>query len=247
MGKTKGILRCLLPWSYQDGQIGALGLAYSAELTYALSLGFTLNLWTDDLLWQNSWDETYSNHAKTTFGRNTTIEDTLLTDHYENFRGINANLGFLWDLNQYITVGGVVKTPFTADIDLSYSEDWAIRDANGNILYEGMISGSEKAELDMPLSVGFGVAARFSDSFSMGLDIYYTHWEDYTLTDGAGNEFSPIDAKLKGDSDVSNTTQVRLGAEYLFIGTDGKWVIPLRGGLFYDPEPAEGEVKDFSA
>ena len=36
---------------------------------------------------------------------------------------------------------------------------------------------------------------------------------------------------------------MRLGAEYLFIFT--KTVIPLRGGLFYDPEPSEKNPDDF--
>jgi hypothetical protein len=36
---------------------------------------------------------------------------------------------------------------------------------------------------------------------------------------------------------------VRLGAEYLIILTNT--VIPLRGGLFYDPEPGQNRQNDF--
>ena len=229
----------------QEGYLGALGLAYSIALTHRFSLGATLNVWTDELFWDNGWDESYTSHSMTSFGSLSTVEDTLITDQYTGFRGVNANLGFLWNINQYLTIGGVVKTPFTADVDHTYSEDWTQKDINRGLIYSGHISDSETVELDMPLSCGIGMAVRFSDAFSMGLDIYHTRWEDYTLTDGQGNEFSPIDSTPKNISDVSNTTQVRLGGEYLFIRPDKNWLIPLRGGAFYDPEPARDGVRDF--
>jgi len=42
---------------------------------------------------------------------------------------------------------------------------------------------------------------------------------------------------------IDPTHQVRMGAEYLFITPN--YVIPLRGGIFYDPAPAEGSPDDF--
>jgi hypothetical protein len=38
---------------------------------------------------------------------------------------------------------------------------------------------------------------------------------------------------------------VRVGAEYLFISPNSDYVIPLRGGVFYDPAPAAGTPDDF--
>ena len=52
-------------------------------------------------------------------------------------------------------------------------------------------------------------------------------------------------ARPLGVSGVKNTTQIRLGGEYLIIKPDQNWVVPLRWGIFYDPEPSEGDVKDF--
>lgn len=49
---------------------------------------------------------------------------------------------------------------------------------------------------------------------------------------------APID-----ESDIDATTQVRLGGEYLFIGD--RAIIPLRAGIFYDPEPAPDHPDDF--
>ena len=48
---------------------------------------------------------------------------------------------------------------------------------------------------------------------------------------------------VKNVPDISPTTQVRLGMEYLFILE--KTVIPLRCGVFYDPEPSDGTPDDF--
>ena len=65
------------------------------------------------------------------------------------------------------------------------------------------------------------------------------------LTDGQGNKMSPINAIPEGMSDIKDTTQVRIGGEYLFVFPERYMIIPFRAGLFYDPEPSQGETKDF--
>jgi long-subunit fatty acid transport protein len=65
------------------------------------------------------------------------------------------------------------------------------------------------------------------------------------LTDGQGNQFSPIDGRPKSESNIKDTTQVRIGGEYLFIQEERNLVVPLRAGFFYDPEPGDGKVEDF--
>ena len=95
----------------------------------------------------------------------------------------------------------------------------------------------------MPKSYGIGLAYRFSDNLTASLDLYRTEWDDFELKDSEGNKTSPISGKPSSESDVDPTYQVRMGAEYLFI--QPKYVIPLRGGLFYDPAPAEGSPDDY--
>jgi len=65
------------------------------------------------------------------------------------------------------------------------------------------------------------------------------------LKDSRGNEFSPIDGRPASEADISDTTQVRLGGEYLFVFPEKNVTVPLRAGLFYDPEPSQGGTKDF--
>ena len=112
-----------------------------------------------------------------------------------------------------------------------------------NTTISNRINIREDVKLDMPLSYGVGIALRLSDTLSFALDAYRTEWSEYILTDSDGNQFSPVDGQSKRTADVDDTTQVRLGGEYLIIGE--KTVVPIRGGLFYDPEPSQGSPEDF--
>ena len=228
----------------QDGYLGALGIAYAVEITPRISIGVTLNLWTDRLGSQNGWDSTYSNHSVSTFGALMITEDTVLTEKYSEFEGINMNFGALWNVNKHLTIGAVFKTPFTADLHYENTEDYT-RYRDGIIDNVSHYHYSEENELEMPMSYGIGVAWRFSDEFTIDMDIYRTQWSDYTLVNGQGQAFSPIDAFPKNESNVEDTTQVRIGGEYLVINPEKEWVIPIRGGLFYDPEPYRDKVKHF--
>jgi len=230
----------------QDGSLGALGLAYTAEITPRISLGGTLNVWTDDLFWENGWKENFTNHSDTTFGASHVIEDTSITEDYKEFSGVNVNIGIMWNAFRNITIGAVIKTPFTASVKKEYNEDWVQRDGTtGAVIDSASISDSEDIEIDMPMSYGLGFAWRISDQLSLDLDVYRTEWSEYILTDSEGNKTSGIGGQAESESDVGDTTQVRFGGEYLIIRPDQAMVIPLRAGLFYDPEPAYDGTKDF--
>lgn len=229
----------------QDGYVGALGLAYAVRILPKLSLGATLNIWTDELLWRNGWKGTYSEHTAGTQGGTPVTFDTRITDEYSEFRGVNANFGLLWDVNRYLTLGAVVKTPFDASIHHEFSlMQTRTLGPPVNSTMSDTQSISEDVELRMPLSYGLGLAWRVSDALSFALDVYRTEWSEYILTDSRGNKFSPIDGQPKRDSDVKDTTQIRIGGEYLFIPRDRHIVVPVRGGFFYDPKPSHGTVED---
>ena len=230
----------------QDGFLGALGLAAAIEIIPNLSFGATLNIWTDELLWDNGWDAEFTEQAVGTLAGVPVTIDTKIKDDFSEFRGINANFGLLWNINQYVTLGAVVKTPFRASLKHEFSFDQV--QTFGAPLNEVITSQqnlTEDVDLDMPLSYGAGLAVRFSDVFTMDIDVYRTDWSEFFLKDGQGNKFSPVDGRPKSESNVKDTTQVRLGGEYLFISKKKNIIVPVRAGLFYDPEPSEGEVKDF--
>jgi len=235
----------------QDGYLGAIGLAYALEVTPWLSLGATLNVWTDKLGIRNGWDETVKTRSEITainspfFGvipiNPPQRIDVTIEDEYKNFNGTNWNFGLLWNIIPKLSFGAVFKTAFWGDLDHTFTQ--TIRDGSGNVT--SAVNISEDVELHLPMSYGGGLSYRFSDRFTMDLDVYRTDWSDYYIKDEQGNKFSPIDGRPKEDSDVEDTTQVRLGAEYLFLLPEKQLVIPVRGGVFYDPEPKDGNPKDF--
>ena len=227
----------------QEGDLWALGLAYCIQLTPRLSFGFTLNIW-EDFLEDNGWEQTTRQKGSGTFNGNPFIFASESHDHFSSFSGVNANLGILWNITDKLTFGAVFKTPFTADVKHESSFNSSIRfpqdpGAGGS----SSSTTAEDVELDMPMSYGIGLAFRFSDQFTVSADVYRTEWDDFILKDSHGIGTSPITGLPANESDIDSTYQVRMGAEYLFITP--KYVIPLRGGLFYDPAPAEGGADDF--
>jgi len=226
----------------QEGSLSALGIAYCVQITPNFSFGLTFNVWKDGL-YPNEWQQKILQSGSGIYVGNPFIFESKSYDKY-SFSGFNANVGILWNVNDKITIGAVVKTPFEAD--LRHESTF-----NSSIHYPGVpaadsttsIASAEDETLDMPMSYGIGFAYRFSDEFTASIDIYRTEWDDYILTDSNGNKTSPISGESISDSDIDPTHQIRMGAEYLFIKPN--YVIPLRGGIFYDPAPAEGSPDDF--
>ncbi len=226
----------------QDGELYALGLAYCAQITRAFSVGLTVNYW-GDFLFENQWEQKYTWKGDIDIVGLAGSMEIGSKDTY-SFEGWNANLGFRWKISGKWTLGGVLKTPFTADIEHGMELWNSVHFPQSPIdNMEDAIEATYSEELDMPLSYGVGLAYRHSKAFTISADVYRTHWDDFESRgeDGAGT--SPISGKPLKDSDIDPTIQLRLGAEYLIITPKVK--IPLRAGLFYDPAPAEGAPDDY--
>lgn len=227
----------------QDGGLSALGFAGCILLTPDFSLGFTVNVWNDDLT-ENNWEKSIIEKGWGRFDAYSADFEIYRHDWY-SFKGVNANFGFLWSVTGRLTLGAVLKTPFKADLDhrqwsyttLSYTYP------SFSIDFVDESSGEEECTLHMPMSYGIGMAYRASDEFTVSMDLYRTRWDKYKLEDKGGVTTSPVTGKPYAESDVDPTLQVRAGAEYLVIKPG--YLIPLRCGLYYDPAPAEGRPDDF--
>jgi long-subunit fatty acid transport protein len=228
-----------------NGGLYAWGMAYAVQIIPQLSFGFTLNIW-DDGFYRNGWEaelnETTS-HRKP--NSNQWLTQRLTEKDSYSFSGFNANLGVMWNVTDQLTLGGVFKTPFTADLKHKYTTASmrVLPYPPGEVPIGPGFSRTTDEELDMPMSYGVGLAYRFSDRLTVSGDIYRTEWDDFILTDTDGKRISPITKGPVREADIDATTQVRLGAEYLFIKPN--YTIPLRAGLFYDPAPAQGSPDDY--
>ncbi|MCK5685180.1 outer membrane protein transport protein [bacterium] len=221
----------------QSGSLSAIGLAYSFEIIpRSLSLGLTLNIWDDDFS-NNSWEQKISGSPVVKMGDAIVGGIPYIGEHKFILEGFNYNLGLLWrSKNRKISLGGVFKSPFTADLKHEFHAEQTGFEPNDSTMDE---------KLKMPMSYGIGAAYRISDSVTFSGDIYRTHWDDFIIEEQDGTERSAVTATLKNEADVDPTIQVRIGAEYLIINKTVKYVIPLRTGLFYDPAPAQGSSDNY--
>jgi len=233
----------------QNGGLYALGLAYCLRVNPKLSTGFTINFW-DDYLSKNRWTQKYYERGKILYQGNT-ADYSVNKEEIFNFQGININLGFRLEINDYLTIGGVLKTPFNADIDHRIQTDTTIRSESKEEVKTSEVS-SYKESLKMPLSYGLGFSlsflepflfSRISDKFKISGDVYRTHWNNFIYCNTKGEEKSPISGKDAITSDIDPVTWFRLGAEYVIVGEKIK--VPLRAGIFYDPAPAEVSPDDY--
>jgi len=224
--------------SYEaTGDLGAIGLAYCIQISPTISIGATFNIWTDEL-YDNGWEYRTDSYGNGTAGAGLAVNYTFKSVDKFSFNGLNANLGFLWNATGRLTIGGVFKTPFRADVDHESMTDTYLEIDGVPQPGSGPSYSKDQYKIDMPMSYGLGVAYRFSDEYTMSLDVYRTEWDDFVVYNPDGTRVSAVSGKEIGVSEISASTQVRMGAEYLFIRD--KYVIPLRGGIFADPAPAEG-------
>ncbi len=212
-----------------DGNVGAIGLAYAIRIVPKFSFGFTLNFW-EDWLEDNEWEVNYHEIQVLTLPLLPAQTQSRTRISRYSFNGFNANLGFLFNITPNLTLGGVLKTPFKADV---HKELTVIEVGTAT---PGTTHSQEDLSMDMPMSYGFAFAYRFSDAFTASFDVYRTEWDDFTQTDSAGNVVSPITSEAPGKFKIEETHQVRAGMEYLIINPS--LIVPVRGGIFYDPAPA---------
>jgi long-subunit fatty acid transport protein len=226
----------------QKGYLGAISPAIAIQVMPDLYFGATVNIW-DDVFGTCNWHNSYTSAGVGTLSTIPFTQDIRWTNGY-TFSGLNANLGLLYTLNGKYSFGFVYKSPFTASVrkESAYGTTVNIPDfPTANV--SSLSATSENIRIYIPASYGFGFAYRHSDSLTLALDVYRTLWSDFAITDVQGNKSNPVSGAPISAGKPKDTTQVRLGGEYLFIGN--RTVIPLRGGFFYDPEPGRNKVDDF--
>ncbi len=253
-----------------DGYLKALSPAMAIQVTSGFSLGIAWNFFHPDLgsKWKKETFDIFEGvlNEVITFGGVPIISNSYsISSQYRgtydytfqtssnpfNFDESSYNIGFLWHINSYFTLGGVYKPGYTAKVHFKEgyerSQDRVNLADPNDVLHETttwIVITDEEQEMVMPASYGLGLSCRFSDQFTMDLDIYRTDWQDFLLRQANGWELSMITGRDKALTDTKPTYQVRLGGEYLYL-YKYKYAIPFRAGIFYDPEPTEKNPDDF--
>jgi hypothetical protein len=227
----------------QKGKLYAIGIAGCVQVHPKLSFGMTFNFW-NDLLGENGWNQ----KINTVYSAQSELFESISHISFQNkysFKGFNANLGLLWDITDSLTMGFVIKTPFTANLKhkIVYSSLTQYKSGITTISKPVPYTLSEK--LKMPMSSGIGFAYRFSDELTISADIHRTEWQNCVLENQDGERFSFISSKKVEESNIDPTHQIKFGVEYLFFNKKNRYIVPFRGGIFYDQAPAEGSPDDF--
>jgi long-subunit fatty acid transport protein len=191
---------------------------HSDGLNYA-SIAYPFVLMNRNMIVSLNYQRLYEMNKDTFFRRFVDVGIGVLTQD-TNF----TQDGFLYALSPALAVQVTPYFSLGATLNISFPE-------------------SNDMTLKMPASYGLGLAYRHSDSLTIAFDIYRTEWSRYVQVDRHGAETNPFDGQSIHDGRLVDTTQVRMGMEYLFIKE--KYVVPVRFGIFYDPEPQKGHVDEY--
>jgi long-subunit fatty acid transport protein len=243
----------------QRGSVYALSPACGFEVTPRVSLGFAVNLWMDDLFSGRAWESHTRIVGRGSLNLGTSTEFATLLQRDEKFSGffgVNVTVGMLWNVWRGLQIGAVIKTPFGADADRELSTRLVVEDLENpgepppGISPPEDVTLKEQVKIDWPWVFGLGVSYRFSDLWTASIDVTRVEWGDFVIiqTDpmtGMTIETSPFTGTPASEADVGSTQTVRAGTERLFILEKNRIVIPVRGGFFYDPQPAGGGTDDY--
>jgi long-subunit fatty acid transport protein len=236
----------------QTGDLYAFGIAFATQVYKYLRLGVTINYW-GDVFHENKWEQTYDQHMVSIFppppipGGQTIIDNTFQHDTYTIEDGWNANIGFLYDFGKF-RLGGVYKFGFKAEIDhriyTKYSTEYP--DEPDKSSDPDPTVTHSKDHLYMPMSFGLGLTYFFSQDFKIAGDFYTTKWNDFEYQHDDGRVTSPLSGKDIHLSDIGSTTWFRIGGEYRMTDHNRPKTnfFAIRGGMFYDPSPADGSPDD---
>jgi long-subunit fatty acid transport protein len=237
--------------STQSGGLWTISPAVAVQVTPTFSLGIAFNFWPD--AFDNGWEQEVTVRGE---GFVASGPDAVpfrsrgrIAEDYD-FEGFNVTVGFLWTINRIFTLGGVFRSPFTADLTRQHASTLTVELQDGSAPVTTQLDFKERLDLDMPMSYGLGLAARLSDVLTLSLDVSRVHWSDFELADSTRDDTLLVEnsapsgkgaAVLRGNAD--DTTSVRIGGEYLWIRRN--LLIPFRAGVFYDPEPGDKSTDDF--
>ncbi|KAB2836470.1 MAG: hypothetical protein F9K48_01790 [Candidatus Brocadia sp.] len=227
------------------GGVGALTPAIAMQVLPKLSIGVAVNIFTDEFFGDYAWKETLKISGFGTDGVDTVSDTSKAVREFRNFQAVNVTVGMLWDVwekeDKRLSLGAVFHSPYTADVD-RIIDNQSFSDLSGST-FTFSNHTREHFEIDYPMSFGAGLGFRYNDALSFSLDVTWTDWSEFEQENKeTGEKSRPLGLDAPTDRDIDDTYAVRLGTEYLIFGQ--KMIIPVRGGLFYEPRPSLDEPTD---
>jgi hypothetical protein len=159
-------------------------------------------------------------------------------------RGWNVNVGLIWSPIESLNVGLVGKTRFTGDLKLRRERTDYFGEVVTNASTTRNEAGPEDVHLDFPGAVGVGASWRPRSALTLSADYTRTFWSQGRIRNffllpptlptqpvpPEEQTFVELHYPTLDDDQQFDSTQRRLGAEYVVIGARVK--VPLRAGVF---------------
>jgi hypothetical protein len=217
------------------GSLYTLSPAFAIQTTEDLFLGLTINVWSNQWTKRSDWENTYHGFVKDEISD--TYKEIIIREEFRDFRGLNANLGFFYRITPQWTLGAVYKTPFRGRFNYIYFNSENLGNVSGD--FYGKLES-----IKIPPTYALGVSYRFSDAWSISVDVTRKDWKELAWRNNENQTFGlftmfetdPNDHNLVESPKIDPTYAFRFGMEYLKILEST--VIPLRAGIFYDPIPS---------
>jgi len=227
-----------------SGGFDVLALGTGLQFTRWLRAGLTLNRWMNGF-----------HQDRERFGNNPTVQQVDF-----NISGVNVNAGLILNPHDTVNVGVVVKTRLKADVNLRRTRtDFP---ENHPELAVTNSYQSDAVRLDLPGAIGFGASWRPTSPLTLSGDYTRTFWSrsriynyftlpravDTTSSAAATPPCGSTDPPPVGcpeifpslpfpnvqDEAQSDTRELRLGVEYVFIA--GRVKLPVRGGYIREQQ-----------
>jgi long-chain fatty acid transport protein len=215
-----------------EGGFDVLAIGTGMQVARNLRAGITLNRWF------NGYHQT---RARTGSRRQRQELDYDLS-------GWNVNLGLMWTPQESLNLGIVGKTPFTGSLRLRRDRTDFFPTSNVPELVTTNSAERDDVRLEFPAALGVGASWRPRSPLTLSVDYTRTFWSKGRIRNFftvPQTPASPPDSRAP-DPDVfpvlpyptlvdpgqKDTEQLRIGGEYVLIGSRVKW--PVRAGYFSD-------------
>jgi long-subunit fatty acid transport protein len=206
----------------QNGGVDMYSLALGAELSQRILVGAAFNVW------RGTWD---FNSLSQNITAGAPVFDSTLAQRNQ-FRGVNANLGLIWR-SQYLNLGVVYRTPFTATYTF---ENYFTQPDPATNLIVTTHGDRTPYQLRWPETLGWGLGVHPHPTLLLTADWSRTPWSDATFK-AQGTAYDNRNYfDLAVASVTPNVTTFHTGAEWVTFLGDAV-VVPLRAGWFKEPQP----------
>jgi hypothetical protein len=219
------------------GGFDTVSLSSGFELHPKLRLGLSVNRWI------RGFSQTVDRPDAQTGGYRR-------IDSRWDISGTNLNAGLLITPAPKLNLGAVFKTAFSADVELSKTREDRILAVPEPSTGPGLVSifnrNEGKATIRFPHVYGVGASYLVTNTLTVSADFTRTAWSKATIagffslgrTDIDRFDTLPFPAVEEGVNGQSDTSQVRMGAEWVLrLGESSNVLLPLRAGLFRDGQP----------